>query len=212
MRKRLVFERTILGVAVALWLAGCSSSLKLVRSWADPGLSEGMVKKVFVIGVAQNDGVRRHYEDTFVELLQKAGCGAVQGYTLVPDPSEVDKQAIGALLKKDGVTHVLVTRLVARRDVESYHPPTYMSVGVGGYPGYYGGWGSYMSVGFSTVASPGYTTVSTVVSVESNLYDVSTEKLVWSGLSDGYLDDDPYSTIGPYIKSLIYAMRGQGVL
>jgi hypothetical protein len=105
-------------VAVALWLAGCSSSLKLVRSWADPGLSEGMVKKVFVIGVAQNDGVRRHYEDTFVELLQKAGCGAVQGYTLVPDPSEVDKQAIGALLKKDGVTHVLVTRLVARRDVE----------------------------------------------------------------------------------------------
>ena len=196
----------------ALALGACAgSSTTLVRSSVDPGFVQGSVKQVFVVGVAQNAIVRHSYEDTFVASLASIKVDAHPSYDLIPDPRQVDKDAVAVELKRRGVTHVLVTRVVQRRDVEQYHPPSYVSVGFGGYPGYYGGWGSYMSVGYTTVASPGYTSVQTVLSVESNLYELATEKLVWTGLSEAYPAGDPEATIKPYVKQLLWDMRAKRV-
>jgi len=201
--------------AVALAAAAaCSQSMKMVRSWSDPALTEGSVKSVFVVGVSESPVIRKSYEDTFVLSLQSKSLKVSPGYELIPDIQQVDKEAVAEQLEKLGVTHVLVTRVVERREVEQYHPPSYVSVGVGygGYPGYYGGWGSYMSVGYTTMASPGYTTVHTVVSVESNLYDLQTEKMVWTGLSEGYPNDNPTDSFRPYIHQLIYDMKAKKVI
>src|SRR6058998_1679261 len=98
---------------------------------------------------------------------QKDKVEAEPGYKRIPDPDpkKIDKDAVAAGLRKDGFTHVLVTRLVSVEDRETYHPPSTMTVGVGfgGYPGYYGGWYPYMSMSYGYVTSPGYTTVNTVV-------------------------------------------------
>jgi len=200
-------------LAVGAVAVACSStSVKVVRSWVDPEMARGNVKKVFVIGVAENDTLRRAYEDTCVGFLKDLKYEAVPGYTLVGDPAQVDKDKVKAQLQQDGVTHVLVSRVVHREDVEEYHPPSYMTVGYAGYPGYYGGWNSYYAVGYSTVASPGYTSVKTVLSVESNLYDVNTEKMVFTGLSQAYPGGDPAATVNKYIQSLLYEMRAKGAL
>jgi len=192
----------------------CSQSMKLVRSSVDPSFVPGSVKSVFVVGVSDSPLIRKEYEKTFVDALQSSKLKVTPGSELIPDIKTVDKDAVAAELKKMGVTHVLVTRVVERRQVEQYHPPTYTTVGVGygGYPGYYGGWGSYMSVGYSTMSSPGYTTQHTVVSVESNLYDLATEKMVWTGLSEGYPDDNPTDSFRPYINELIYDMKAKKVI
>jgi hypothetical protein len=210
-------RRIVPAVAVLMapaLLAGCSQSMKLVRSSVDPSFVPGSVKSVFAVGVSQSPIIRKEYEKTVVEALQSKDLKVTPGFDLIPDIKTVDKDAVAAELKKMGVTHVLVTRVVERREVEQYHPPSYVSVGVGygGYPGYYGGWGSYMSVGYSTMASPGYTTVHTVVAVESNLYDLATEKMVWTGLSEGYPDDNPTDSFRPYINQLIYDMKAKKVL
>jgi hypothetical protein len=201
-------------VLALLASAACSQSMKLVRSSVDPAFVEGSVKSVFVVGVSTSPLMRKEYERIFVDALQSSKLKVTPGSELIPDIQAVDKDAVAAELKKMGVTHVLVTRVVDRRQVEQYHPPTYTTVGVGygGYPGYYGGWGSYMSVGYSTMASPGYTTLHTVVSVESNLYDLATEKLVWTGLSEGYPDDNPTDSFRPYINQLIYDMKAKKVI
>ena len=201
-------------VLALLLSATCSQSMKMVRSWSDPALTEGSVKSVFVVGVSTSNVIRKTYEDTFYLALQSKDLKVLQGYELIPDIQQVDKDAVVAELKKRGVTHVMVSRVVDRKQVEQYHPPTYTTVGVGygGYPGYYGGWGSYMSVGYSTMASPGYTTQHTVVSVESNLYDVNTEKMVWTSLSEGYPDDNPTDSFKPYINQVIYDMKAKRVI
>ena len=192
----------------------CSQSMKLVRSSVDPAFVPGSVKSVFVVGVSTNPIMRKEYENTFVTALQSSKLKVTPGSELIPDIETVDKAAVKAELEKRGVTHVLVTRVVDRKQVEQYHPPTYTTVGVGfgGYPGYYGGWGSYMSVGYSTMASPGYTTLHTVVSVESNLYELATEKMVWTGLSEGYPDDNPMDSFRPYINELIYDMKAKKII
>jgi hypothetical protein len=206
------FSRPRLALAALVFplaLAACSQDMQLVRSSVDPAFVPGSVKSVFVVGVSTNPLMRKEYENTFVTALQSAKLKVTPGSELIPDIQSVDKDAVAAELKKTGVTHVLVTRVVDRRQVEQYHPPTYTTVGVGygGYPGYYGGWGSYMSVGYSTMASPGYTTVHTVVAVESNLYELATEKMVWTGLSEGYPADNPTDSFRPYINQLIYDMK-----
>jgi len=214
---RSLLRRTLPVVAVLLAPAlfgSCSQSMKLVRSSVDPAFVEGSVKSVFAVGVSESPIIRKEYENTVVAALQSSKMKVIPGHELIPDIKQVDKDAVAAELKKMGVTHVLVTRVVERREVEQYHPPSYVSVGVGGYgyPGYYGGWGSYMSVGYTTMASPGYTTVHTVVSVESNLYDLATEKLVWTGLSEGYPNDNPTDSFRPYINQLIYDMKAKKII
>ena len=181
----------------------------LMRAWVDPHMPRGGVKKILVIGVAENDTLRRAFEDTCTGLLRELEHEVVPGYAIVGDPKEVDKDEVAARLKKDGVTHVMVTRIVHRKDVENYTPTTWG--GHGGYPGYYGAWYPYWSAGCAMAASPGYATAKTNLSVESNLYDIDSGKMVVTGLSKAYASDDPQGPV-TYLKSLLYELRARRVL
>src|SRR5262249_17215919 len=136
------FRRALIVAALAfpVALGACSQSMKLVRSSVDPAFVPGSVKSVFVVGVSESPLMRKEYERVFVEQLQSSKLKVTPGSDLIPDIKTVDKDAVAVELKKMGVTHVLVTRVVDRKQVEQYHPPTYTTVGVGygGYPGYYG--------------------------------------------------------------------------
>jgi len=196
------------------FLAGCGGSTKLVRSWTTPDFKAGTVKKVFVLGVAQDQGLRREYEDNFVATLAKRGFGAGAGYSVFPDLEQIHKDRAGAAIRMDGYSHVLVTRVVNIEERETYVSPSTVSVGVGygGYPGWYGGWYPYMSTGYGYVTSPGYVTVSKVVTLETNLYDVQSEKLVWSGMTETWVDGSSDKQIGKVIETVVWDLRAKGVL
>ena len=181
--------RLVLLAGAAALMVSCSST-KIVHSWAAPGATKATVKKVLVLGISSNPSLRRTYEDTFAVELEKLGYKTVSGYLWAPDAANLDRDAITAKIRAEGVTHVLVTRLVRAKDVETYHAPTTVGVSYGYGPGYYGGWGSYYSMGYGAVVEPGYTTVDTVVTLETNFYDASKEKdaLVWSGESATWTD------------------------
>ena len=208
--------RALPTVALALGALACASSTKMLQSSTTPDFRQGSVKKVFVVGVARNELLRRIYEDSFVADLKKDKVEAEPGYKRIPDPDpkKIDKDAVAAGLRKDGFTHVLVTRLVSVEDRETYHPPSTMTVGVGfgGYPGYYGGWYPYMSMSYGYVTSPGYTTVNTVVGLETNIYDLETQKLVWTGLTQSWIDTSAEKEIPKVIYAVLWDLRSKKVI
>jgi hypothetical protein len=208
--------RPFLLAAAATILIGACASTKIVHSWSAPDFNKETIKKVLVLGVSANPSIRRTYEDTFSVELEKLGYVAVSGYLWIPDPSHLDREAIIARIRAENVTHVLVTRIARVQDIETYHAPTVTTVGYGGYgPGYYGSWSSYYTVGYSSVASPGYTTTDTVVTLETNFYDASKEKdaLVWSGESKTWTDQaQSGSKINSVISAIVYDMRAKRVL
>lgn len=200
--------------AIVALIASCSST-KIVHSWAAPGVDKTAVKKVFVLGISNNPSLRRTYEDTFGAELERLGYKTVSGYLWAPDAANLDRDAIVAKIRAEGVTHVLVTRLVKAKDVETYHAPTTVGVSYGYGPGYYGGWGSYYTAGYGAVVEPGYTTIDTVVTLETNFYDASKEKdaLIWSGESATWTDQaQTGSKINDVVHALVTEMKTKGVI
>jgi Domain of unknown function (DUF4136) len=203
-------------IGLALGMLGCASSTKMLSSSTTPDFRPGSVKKVFVVGVAQNNSLRRVFEDSFVNDLKRDKYDGEASYTRIPDPDpkKIDKDAVAAALVKDGFTHVLVTRLVSVEDRETYVPPTTMAVGVGygGYGGYYGGWYPYMSMSYGYVTSPGYTTVDRVVCLETNIYDLATQKLIWTGQTETWVDKSAEDSVRKVIYAVTWDLRAKKVI
>jgi len=204
-----------LALATTILVAACSST-KMVHSWSTPDFSRETVKKVLVLGISPNAALRRTFEDSFSVELEKRGYETVSGYLWIPDATNLDRDAIMARIRAEHVTHVLVTRVVGTKEVVTYHAPTTVAVGYGGYgPGYYGSWSSYYTVGYGAVMDPGYTTVNDVVTLETNFYDASKEKdaLVFSGESATWTDQaQSGSKIDSVISAVVYTMRAKRVL
>jgi hypothetical protein len=196
-------------------VAACSATT-MKHSWSTPGFNKETVKKVLVLGISPNAALRRTYEDTFSVELEKRGYEAVSGYLWIPDATNLDRDAIVERIRKENVTHVLVTRVVTTKEVATYHAPTVVGVGYRGYgPGYYGSWSTYYTVAYGTVMDPGYTTVNNVVTLETNFYDASKEKdaLVFSGESDTWTDGaQSGSKINSVISAIVYDMRAKRVI
>jgi hypothetical protein len=204
----------VLGFMGLLATASCGPTTKMLTSWTSPNLEQGTVKKILVLGVARDLSLRRTYEDSFVRTLQGLKYGAVPSYLWVPDmPDELNKEMLGKKIREAGVSHVIVTRLVDEKTVKTYTPPSYATVGVSPYyPGWYGSYYSYWSVGYTTMVSPGYVSESQVVSLETGLYDAEDEELIWTGITETWVSDNRTKNVDAVIKKVVYELRAKGVL
>jgi len=194
-------------------LASCSST-KLLSTWTEPSAQGKKLGKVLVVGVAQNATTRRQYEDSFVRELASKKIAAIASYQHLPDAATLSKEAADPIIASENITQVLVTRVVDTKTVTSYVPPTTTVVGgyPGYYPGYYGSWSGYYGYGYSSVTSPGYTYDTTYVNLESNIYEVASGKLIWSGLTETAIGSSVDGEISAFIAILIGAMGRSGLV
>ncbi len=186
----------------------------MTNSWTAPAFQPGSIRKIMVVGVAKNEGVRRAYEDRFVAKLKEMGHEATVSYVMEPNVATPDSAAIVLKLADAGVSHILTTRLLDRKTVETYVPPTYMSMGYGygGYPGYYGGWGSYWGMGATYAVDPGYVDSDTVVILETNIYGVDKGDLLWTGMTETYMASDVRDNVDAVITVTTDELRAKKIL
>jgi hypothetical protein len=210
-RSRIMSPRAVRSALVCACLAistACATT-SLLTSWVDPQASGTRLGKVMILGVASNPVVRRQYEDTFAAELASKKIGAVPSYQFLPDAKAVTEASLAPLVVQHHVTHVLVTRLVDRKTVTTYVPPTTTTIATGYpsyYPAYYGSWYGYYNTGYTTVSSPGYTYDTEFVNLETNVYDVQSGKLVWSGLTETELGNKVQAQIQEFIQVITTAM------
>ena len=173
-----------------LWIgilgAGCGSTIKVTDSWIDANREGQRVQSIMVLGVAKETTSRRMFEDEFVQELQARGVNAIVSYRLLN--GELTKQMIDDAVTDAGVTTIMVTRSVDKKKETVYTPGT--TTVYGGYPGYYGSYYGYYNHGYSAVSSPGYVSEWITYVLESNLYDIATEELIWTARTE---IDDPSS-------------------
>lgn len=173
-----------LGLAVfcASIVASCGTT-SMKSAWKDDTY-QTTPKKFMVIGIAKNSGTRRFYEDQFVSVLKKRGVDAIPSYMHFTGDGQVDSATAIAKIRELGVDAVLITRLLDKKTVETYYPPTTTYMGPSYYPSYYGGFYGYYGGSYSYMTTPGYTAVEDYYSLETNIYDMNSLKLIYSGLSE----------------------------
>jgi hypothetical protein len=185
-------------VSVSL-MVSCAASMKLVSVWKDDTYRGEHFRKLLVIGTAEKPGVRRFFEDEFVDQLRARGIQAVASYTLIPLDKVTDKETVAEKIKGQDIDAVLITRLVDKRVVESYRPAGERIV----VPhSYYNDWHQYYADSIRFSAAPTYT-VKKEVSLETNLYETRNEKLVWSGLTRMTLENERDKQIKGYVTLII---------
>jgi hypothetical protein len=189
-------------ISIGLLAAACSST-QLRDSWKDPAFAGPPLTRVMVVGVAKSDVNRRVFEDGFTKALNAAGVAATPSYGALPEPGALSNERIEAGVKQANADGVLVTRVLrVKRDVNV--TPGFASPGFygGGYRGYYRG--AYMSAPDVNVYD--------VLTIESTLWNMRTDKPAWSGTSEV---TDPRSVAAAteeLAKVLIARMKADGVL
>jgi len=198
-------RRMTMGLAV-LCLAGCATTT-FTSTWHAPGTAplNPIGKTVAAVFVTRDEGKRRAGEDTLAADLTRRGANGVAAYTLIPNDQRGDAEEARAKLKAAGCNGAVIMRVVGRDQQINYSPGMSM-------PMYYGGFGPYWGYGWGAVYEPGYLTTDTIVSVETLVYGLKEDKLLWAGTSrttnPGKLDD----FIREVAEAAAKEMQKQGLL
>jgi hypothetical protein len=167
---------------LAFIITGCSPSQKIIGSWADPDAkSMGPYKKAFVVVLSKNKDANYYIETQITKLLKSRGFQVVQCTDIFPPDFAITKdftrEQLQKALTEAGCDAVLSLALLDTKTVETYHPGyayTPMSYG------YYGSFYGYYNYYYPVVYTDDYYSIDKSYYLETNLYDLATDKLIWS--------------------------------
>lgn len=216
MSQRTSSNAAFLGVLalVGLVVAGCSSTYsKMSHSWVDPTHSKTPIKKIFVIGLAQDPTMRRVFETKMSAILEESGVTAVASSGIMPELGNLEdkegtKNMVRAAVQESGADAVTVTRLLSAETSEHYVQGSSYVVPTN----YYGGFNSYYYNSYEVVSTPGYVVQDQTYVVETNLYDVATEKLIWTGISETLNPDSSIDGLESVGKIVVYTLKKEGLI
>lgn len=161
----------------AALISSCGTSTEIVKSWKEPGASVSLdqVKKILVVALVRSEASRRTIEDQLVMRLQGK---AVASYVVMPENlATLEESAITAKLKDDGYDYILMMRLADVEKETSYVP------GSNAVPYYYRGYGGYYRYAAPYYYDPGYYREDKNYFIETTVYSVPDNKLLWVGTS-----------------------------
>jgi len=164
-----------------LLLAGCSST-QLVTSWRDDSYPQGQLKKPMVVAMAKKQIVRARLEDEFVGKLKAMGVDAAQSYKFAQGENLPDVNVIRATLAESDRDSVLLVRLIDVKEGTAYVPGM-TSIQPLDSPNY-NNFGSYYGSNYATYSTPGYTYEYTLYTLEMNLFEAKSEKLLWTAVTE----------------------------
>lgn len=209
----------MLGVLIAGLLVAACSSTTMSGSWSEPGY-KGQIKNVFIIGIAKQEVNRRIFEDTFGRQLASQGVKTASSYQSLSADGEHDKEAIIQAMKANGCDSVLLTKLIGQR-TETVSSPGYASgysSGYGGRGGYgrggygRGGWGNYYSRSYDVVYQPATTTEFVILTVESVLYDLKSEEMIWSAQLETVVEGNIEKMMQDYTEVVTKDLKDKGLI
>jgi hypothetical protein len=171
-----------LAITTLLTLAACASN-GFVSSWKAPDAAplEMRATKVAALVMMSDGESRRAAEESLAREISAHGATGIPMYTLLPEDQTNDEQAARQALATAGVSGAVVMRPISVEKELSTANAMYSD------PMHRGLWGGYYGHGWSSAWGPtttaGELSTDTIVVVETLVYSVKQNKLVWGGQS-----------------------------
>jgi len=186
-----------------LILISACSSTRFTAVWQPDDLSGPLdTRKVFVQVHTNRLDAKQMAENELVRMLesldlQARGSLQVFGLQHKPDSSKIEERT--RQLLDDGIEAALVVSVLDVEKSQRYNPGMSYPTSFYGY-----GWGYYHGA-YGRVYEPGYYSSSTTVFLLTDIYDLQSRKLVWSGQTKTL---DP-SNLKGFVREFAKALRGE---
>jgi hypothetical protein len=184
------FKTAIQGMVVCLLLlTGCRPATEVTATWTNPQAQEINYNNVLVFAITERVSVKQSLETALAEELRAEGINASTSIEEFPprlrDQAIESKSDMMEIIEGNRYDAVLTVAIVDEETETRYVP------GAGARPwapmgrfGYYGNFWGYYNHWSPFMYDPGYYQEDKIYFIETNLYDASTEQLVWSAQSE----------------------------
>jgi hypothetical protein len=195
----------LIALVVMLFTASCAST-KTLSVWKDEGHNQKL-GKTLVIAIAELDFMRNHFENVLALRLGDSGIDAIPSNKVMPQ-AKPDREVIMAKVRELGVENVLIARVINKDEYSELMPGGVYFVPAD----YYSGWHSFYEDSYSIVAVPGSAYDAEFFTMVTNIYDVRSEKLIWSYLSRVKVETSRQGAINPFIETIIKKLESSKLL
>jgi hypothetical protein len=164
-------------VAAAAVAIGACGTTTFQTTWKAPEagplqLEQGT--KVIAFVVSGNTAKRHGFEAALINELDEVGLEGIAAYSVIPESMSRDAEAAKPYIQKSGASYALVVQVTGESQRITGTPSMY---GRGFYGPGWGGWGWGWGGGTDIRTD-------TLVGVQTLLYDIKADKLVWAGQSE----------------------------
>jgi hypothetical protein len=161
-----------------------------------------------VIGMHESAMIRRMFEDRISLSFQEGGVQAVPSLEMIPPEKAIDKDAVKAVIEGSDFDAVLITRLIGKEtELELVRGGTYVVP-----RGYYSHMYGYYTSAYDVVHQPNYLVENTVLRLETNIYDVASEELLWSALSETLNPDSAIDATESLGREVLKGLASRGLI
>ncbi len=204
-----------------LTLTGCAS-VSMVASWKDQTAPPRSYGKFLVVGITENGLMRQLFEEVVATELRKKGLAATPSYAVTGMEEKQTRESLERAVRKSAVDAVITTRVTgSKRSTESH--VGYVLTDRGFANPYlnsydvmpndlYGFYGASV-VSYATFdMKPVEVTNSTTFTLETNLFDTESGKLVWSGTTTTVDPKGVITASEKFSRVVITALSKEGLI
>jgi len=170
----------------------------------DDSYTGGPIKKVLIVGVANERRSRLMFERIFAEEFGKRGVEAVASHKVIILPKDLTEKRIVREAGKLGVDAVLVTFVIGVKDKYLTYDPANVQRTTRAKLNW--NW-------VNTYASEPITYTKTEsVRLSTNIFERKTEKLVWNGISETVQMESVKEVIDSLCEAVLKEIRKKGLI
>jgi hypothetical protein len=203
----LVLVGSILYVLIT-FLSCSGAKTEIIGEWQEENYQKGNIDKVLILGIFNKDKplLRRNFEDGMAKAFTDIGISATPSMDHMPYDQTIDSTTFEKYFKDLDVDAVAVSRLVGIDQSRDYKAGYLYTIPLSTYYGFYG----YYYTGIQYANSSGYLSQNVVVVLETNIYNTTDEKLIWSGVSETVDPQKASDVITSFGDELVSKLKKEG--
>ncbi|HUL74578.1 MAG TPA: hypothetical protein VLT86_15825 [Vicinamibacterales bacterium] len=194
----LLILTAVVGLAVA-----CGATTKLTAVWKDPAAGTTRFKKIIVAVQTKNMAMRRSAESHLVTRIPNS----TASYEVLTEDETRDVNRAKAKVMGAGFDGAVVVRYLGKDTQTTYVPGTTWWG-----PAPYGSAWGYWGYGWGAVYDPGYIATDTIITLETHVYSLTDDKLLWASQSETTNPSSMENLINSLIDKTVAEMKKQKVL
>lgn len=175
--KKSLYVTSLYSIAfLCLLVYGCATTpeiTELTDVWNYRQYSGDYLDKIMIVGKPRSEANRIQYEDHISKALKKSKIDTIPSYTLIPAMEDLNRENIRRAADLAGAKTVLVSKVVGIDEENVIFKQTIKQDMVARGSGMY----------IRTYVEPGRVEKFTKVRLETGLFEVESEKLIWAATS-----------------------------